>query len=146
MAAGPFTLFHAFKQTLGNALIDLDAAAFRMTLHSVGYTPSVADHATFADATNELATANGYTAGGAVLTLAWSRSGGTCSFSCDPVSWLASDSGMIARVAVVHADLSLSDKPLVGYILLESANADVVVTAGNTLTITPHPSGLFTLT
>ena len=145
MAAGPFTLFHAFKEKLGNALIDLDTAAFRMTLHAAGYTPSVTDHMVFADTTNELATANGYTAGGAVLTVAWSRSGGTCSFNCDPVSWLASDSGISATVAVVHADLSVSDKPLVGYLLLDGGNADVVVTAGNTLTITPHPSGLFTL-
>jgi hypothetical protein len=145
MAAGSFTLFHAFKEMLGNALIDLDTASFRMTLHSSGYTPSVADHPTFADATNELATANGYTAGGAVLTVAWTRSGGTCSFTCDPVSWLASDSGITACVAVVHADLSVSDKPLVGYLLLDGGNADVVVTAGNTLTITPHPNGLFTL-
>ena len=146
MAAGPFTLFHAFKEMLGNALIDLDTASFRMTLHSSGYTPSVADHATFADATNELATANGYTAGGAVLTVTWTRSGSSCSFTCEPVIWLASDSGISARVAVVHADLSVSDKPLVGYLLLDSGNADVSVTAGNTLTITPHPSGLFTLT
>lgn len=145
MAAGPFTLFHAFKEKLGNALIDLDTASFRMTLHGVGYSPSVADHAAFADTSNELATANGYTAGGTVLTVAWTRSGSTCSFTCDPVSWLASDSGISARVAVVHAELSVSDKPLVGYLLLDGGNADIVVTAGNTLTITPHPSGLFTL-
>ena len=145
MAAGPFTLFNSFKEKLGNALINLDTASFRMTLHGAGYTPSVADHAVFANTTNELATANGYTAGGAVLTVTWTRSVGTCSFTCDPVNWLASDSGISARVAVVHADLSVSDKPLVGYLLLDSGNADVVVTAGNTLTITPHPSGLFTL-
>ena len=70
----------------------------------------------------------------------------TCSFTCDPVSWLASGTGITARVAVVHADLSVSDKPLVGYLLLDSSGADVAVTAGNALTITPHPNGLFTLT
>ena len=145
MAAGPFTLFDDFKEKLGSGLIDLDTASFRMTLHGAGYTPSVTDHAVFADTSNELATANGYTASGAVLTVAWTRSGGTCSFSCDPVSWLASGAGITARSAVIHADLSVSDKPLVGYFLLDSGNADVAVTAGNTLTITPHPSGLFTL-
>jgi hypothetical protein len=133
MAAGTFTLFNAFKEKLGNALIDLDTA-------------SVADHAVFADTSNELATANGYTAGGVVLTVAWTRSAGTCSFTCDPVSWLVSGSGITARVAVVHADLSVSDKPLVGHLLLEIGNSDVAVTAGNALTITPHPKGLFTLT
>ncbi|WP_291207111.1 hypothetical protein [Hyphomonas sp.] len=146
MAAGPFTLFDSFKEKLGNGLIDLDTSAFRMTLHGAGYTPSGTDHAVFADTSNELATANGYTAGGAVLTASWTRIGASCSFTCDPVSWLASGTGLTARVAVIHAVRSVSDNPLVGYVLLDASGAAVAVTAGNTLTITPHPNGLFTLT
>lgn len=146
MAAGPFMLFNAFKEKLGNALIDLDTASFRMTLHGAGYSPSVMNHDVLADTSNELPSANGYTAGGAEMTVAWTRNSGTCSFTCDPVSWLATGAVITARVAVVHADLSVSNKPLIGYFLLDSAGADVAVTAGNTLTITPHPSGLFTLT
>ena len=145
MAAGPFTFFNAFREKLGNALIDLDTTPFRMTLHASGYTPSAADHGDLADTSNELATANGYTAGGAAMTVAWTRSGGTCSFTCDPVIWSASGAGITVRVAVVHVDLSVSDKPLVGYFLLDSSGADVAVTAGNTLPITASPSGLFTL-
>ena len=145
MAAGPFTFFNAFREKLGNALIDLDTTPFRMTLHASGYTPSAADHGDLADTSNELATANGYTTGGAAMTVAWTRSGGICSFTCDPVSWPATGAGITVRVAVVHVDLSVSDKPLVGYFLLDSSGADVAVTAGNTLTITASPSGLFTL-
>jgi hypothetical protein len=146
MAAGPFTLFDGFKEKLGNGLIDLDTATFRMTLHGAGYTPSVADQAVFADTSNELVTDNGYMVGGAAMTVAWARSGASCSFSCDPVSWLASGVGITARVAVVHADLSVSDKSLVGFLLLDDSGTAVAVSAGNTLTITPHQNGLFTLT
>lgn len=43
MTAGTYTLFQAFKEKLGNVLIELDTASFCMTLHAAGYMPSVLD-------------------------------------------------------------------------------------------------------
>lgn len=52
---------------LGNAAIDWDTDTFKITLHTATYTPDQDADDFFNDATNELATANGYTAGGATL-------------------------------------------------------------------------------
>lgn len=48
--------------------LDLEtASALKMTLHTATYTPDRDLHDFFNDATNELATANGYTSGGVTL-------------------------------------------------------------------------------
>lgn len=49
----------------GNIALDTDT--FKMTLHTSSYTPNIDTHNFFDDATNELASANGYTAGGVAL-------------------------------------------------------------------------------
>jgi hypothetical protein len=47
--------------------VDLDTDTFKLTLHTSTYSPNVDTHDFFDDATNELSTANGYTAGGVTL-------------------------------------------------------------------------------
>ena len=58
-------LLNVFK---GN--IDMDVDTFKVTLHGSGYTPLQDTDDYYNDATNELSTANGYTSGGATLTVA----------------------------------------------------------------------------
>ena len=137
-APGPWTAYHGFKLRLCDGTFDLNSNTFKVALVASGYTPVVATHALFADITNELATANGYTAGGATaanptVTL----SAGTVSFDTDNVSWTASGAGITARYAVLYAvgTLNGSVNPLVAYMLLDSAPADVTTSATNTLTI-----------
>jgi hypothetical protein len=48
--------------------IDMDAATWKFALASATYTPDRDTHDFFNDITNELSTANGYTAGGVTLT------------------------------------------------------------------------------
>ncbi|MBU8830819.1 hypothetical protein [Mycolicibacterium goodii] len=96
---------------------------------------------TYASLTGELSTANGYTAGGAPVTLTPS---GTTSvqvvFGANPV-WTASGSGLTARTAAVVD----SAGNIMFYVALDTTNGgqDVSVAAGNTLTIdsdgTPSP-------
>lgn len=47
--------------------VDLDTDTFKLSLHTATYSPNQDTHDFFDDATNELATASGYTAGGVTL-------------------------------------------------------------------------------
>jgi hypothetical protein len=81
--------------------------------------------------TNEVASGNGYTTGGVSVTL--SQTGTTSVnvfFSSNP-SWTASGGSITARWAVLYK----TGSDVLCYSLLDSAPADVVVAAGNTLTI-----------
>lgn len=121
--------------------------ALRFTLHTVTYSPNVDTNEAFADATNELGTANGYTANGIAIagkTVVYNVSGVT-TFDMDDttVTWTASGAGLTFQYAVLHDDtvtVGPPIKPLIGYI---DCGAQVI-TAGNTFTITTGASGLFT--
>ena len=86
---------------------------------------------TYAGVTNEVAAGNGYTAGGVSVTL--SQTGTTSVnvyFSSNP-SWTASGGSITARYAVLYK----TGSDVLCYSLRDSAPADVVVAAGNTLTV-----------
>lgn len=55
-------------QNCFSAGIDMDAATWKLALATSSYTPDRDTHDFYNDLTNELATANGYTAGGVTLT------------------------------------------------------------------------------
>jgi len=55
--------------------------------------------------------------------------------------WTASGGSITARFAVLYENAG----DVVCYCLLDSTPADVTATDGNTLTITLHASGIFTL-
>lgn len=137
MAAGTFTLYDGVAEYLGDGTIDLDNDTFNITLHTSSYTPSGA-HDAYTDLTNELATANGYTNGGAALTnVTWTRSSGVATFDSDNQVWTASSGPITARYAVIR---SATANKLLGYMLLDSTPADLTATDGNTLTVGPHAS------
>lgn len=144
MAAGTFTLYDGVAEYLGDGTIDLDNDTFNISLHSSAFTAESTDDA-YADLNAELATANGYTNGGAALTsVTWVRSGGVSTFDSADQVWTASGGSIVARYAVVR-DVT-ADK-LIGYLLLDNTPADVTATDGNTLTVGPHASnGWFQVT
>lgn len=137
MTAGIFTLYNGVSEYLGDGTIDLDNDAFSVTLHSSAYMPSGA-HDVYANLTNELATANGYTNGGAALVgVTWSRVGGVTTFDSNDQVWTAAGGSITARYAVLR---DTTANKLIGYMLLDAAPADVTATAGNTLTVGPDPA------
>ncbi len=145
--AASFTFYNSFKEYLGDGTIDTNSHTFKVLLTSSSYTPNASTHTVKADVTNELSTANGYTAGGATLgSVTWNRSGGTVTFDAADTVWTASGGSITARYAVIYDDTPSSPAdPLVGYILLDTTPADVTVTTGNTLTLQWNASGIFTL-
>lgn len=86
---------------------------------------------TYAGLTNEVANANGYTTGGAAITLAAS---GTATVTLTPtanVTFTASGGSIVARFAVIYQ----TSGDVVAWCTLDNTPADVTVTNGNTLTI-----------
>lgn len=150
MAAGTFTIYDKALLNIYNATNLLNTAnSFKWTLHTSSYTPSVSGHEVYADLTNELATANGYTSGGGTLANdAITLSAGTVKFTGDPFAWTASGGSIPAwRTAVLRAVGTLNGKvdPIVGYFVGDTTagGTDVpATTTGNTLTITPNASGI----
>lgn len=122
--------------------------ALRFTLHTVTYVPNIDTNEAFADATNELGTANGYTANGiaiATKTVSYNATGNVTTFDMDDtaVTWTASGGTLTFQIAVLHDDtvtVGPPVKPLIGYI---DCGAQAITT-GNTFLITTGASGLFT--
>lgn len=148
MAAGAFVFPDKAVLNFFSATNLLDPTlTFKLTLHTSAWTPNDATNEVFADATNELTTANGYTAGGITLTdVTLTQTAGVVKFTSAAVVWTASGGSIPAwRRGVVRAVGTINGKvdPIVGHFLGDSAPADIAATTdGNTLTITPHASGI----
>ena len=115
------------------------------------WVPANATNEVFADATNELATAFGYTAGGITLTgVALTQTAGVVKFTAAAAVWTAAGGAIPAwRYGVVRAVGTINGKvdPIVGYFVGDSTPADIpATTTGNTLTITPNASGIVNAT
>lgn len=144
--AASLTFYNNWREAISD--VPLRSTTFRVTLHSSSYAFS-ASHAVYADLTNELSTANGYTNGGQTLSsVTWDHSGTTATFDAADTVWTASGGSITARRAIVRAVGTFNSQvdPLVCSILLDTTPADVTATDGNTLTLQWNASGIFTLT
>jgi hypothetical protein len=128
--------------------MDYLSDTIKATLHTATYAPNIDTHEAFSQATNELGTANGYTAGGQALgtkTVSYNATGNITTYSAADFSWTASGGSLVFQYVVFH-DETISTgppaKPLIGYI---DAGAQTITT-GNTFTIDITASGLFTAT
>jgi len=124
-------------EQLCNGVHNFSSHTFKVALSNG--TPSAA-HATLSQIT-ELPTANGYTAGGATITIGVSETSGTVTVTAtDPAAWTASGVGITFRYAALYNDTSASDN-LVTY---WDNGSSTTVTSGNTLQI-DFGASLFTL-
>lgn len=122
-------------------------ATFKVTLHNSSYT-FAATHNVYADLTNELTTANGYTNGGLALSgVSWTQTSGTATFTASNAVWTASGGSIVARRAVIRVVGTFNSQvdPLVASILMDTTPADVTTTTTNTLTLGWNASGIYTL-
>jgi hypothetical protein len=72
----------------------------------------------------------------------WANAAGTETFDVADAQWTASGAGITARFAVLY---SVTSGDLIAFSILDSAPADVSVSAGNTLTVQINAAGVFTL-
>jgi hypothetical protein len=140
-APGPWILYSDFLFNEGKKLIDLSSDTFKIALFTsassaINTAVVGAGYTAFAANGHEVSNANGYTTGGVAVTATWVGGGATATstFNTTDPSWTASGAGITARAAVVYSDTA-TGKLAIAYCLLDSTPADVVVAAGNTLTI-----------
>lgn len=124
---------------------------WKLALVTSTYTPDAEAHSVYGDLTNELTTANGYTAGGIALgSVALTRSTVTVKFTFAAAVWTASGGSIAAwRRAIIYQNATINGhvKPMLGYFLGDATNIDIPATTDtNTLTYTPAGGGFLTLT
>lgn len=118
----------------------------KVSLHTSTYTPSQTTHEFFSSTTNELATANGYTAGGATLgTKSVVTTGLVTALRAANTVWTAGSGQTItARYAVIRKDTgTASTSPLLGYV---DFGADTSATNGNFTITWDSTDGVLKLT
>jgi hypothetical protein len=134
-----YSKYEDFTEQLCKGVHNFSTHVFKVALSNG--TPSAA-HTTLS-AITELATANGYTAGGATTTIGITETTGTVTITAtDPAAWTASGAGITFRYAALYNDSATSPaKALVAY---WDNVTPTTVTAGNTLQV-DFGTTLFTL-
>ena len=129
---------------------ELLANDIKVALTTSAYIPNSDTHEFFdVDVTNELPTANGYTAGGLSLTtktLVETAIDGQWVFSSDNMLWNVTPSSLTAHILVFYDNTPASNKPILGYGFLDyngGTPLDVVVPSGSPLTIALPTLGIF---
>jgi hypothetical protein len=141
-AAGAWELHDLAKQKMLTGLIDFDSDSFVCRLYT-----SASDIGTVANndastATNELGTANGYTAGGTAITCSVDETSGIVSVNFTDANWSASGAGITARFAAV-IDTTLTPDEIVAHCLVDATPADATAAAGNQFIVQFHANGMF---
>lgn len=128
-----------------NKEIDWDSETIKVMLCTSSYTPDQDTHIYKSSITNEVASGDGYTTGGAALankTIGYTAGTNVIKLDADDCVWTASS--ITARYAVFYDDSPATDatKPLLGYVDFEADK----VSASGTFTITHDAAGIFTST
>jgi hypothetical protein len=126
-----YTKYYQFVEDLIKGVHDFSTDTFKVALSNG--TP-LQTHALLASI-SELATANGYTAGGATTTIGGTtHSTGTITLTAtDPAAWTASGAGITFRYAALYnTTASGVTNPLIAY---WDNGSSTTVTSGNTLQV-----------
>ena len=148
MPAGPFQTYESFVEYAEDNTIDLGVNTFNIALFASTSNAATLTHTVLADLTNQLATANGYTSGGAALaSVTANRAGRVLTFDAADAVWTAATGSIVARFAVIYrtGTVNTVTDALVAVCLLDDTPADVTATDGNTLTIQFNASGILTI-
>ena len=134
-----------------NKEIDFVSDDIAVSLHTSTYTPNQDTHDYFNDLTNQLSTANGYTAedgAGAGFSLAGKTLANTLNVvaldATDP-AWTSSGAGFTARIAVV-SDVTSGVTTTDPLLLWIDFGQNETASGGGLMTIALNASGLATIT
>jgi hypothetical protein len=147
--AASITFFNNFREAVGRAVDLSSPPTVNVSLHTSTFTPDAEADVVYADVSDELSTANGYTNGGQALgSVTWTQSTTVAIFDAADTVWTASGGPITARLAVLRLVGTFNSQvdPLLAYILLDTTPADVTATDGNTFTLQWHANGIFRIT
>jgi hypothetical protein len=141
-------LYEAFPENLGGGNssgegpMDLLSDTIKVTLHTSSNGISQTADTVFADLTNQLTTAGGYTSGGATLgTKTYAASSLVTTFDAADTVWTAS-TFTAAQAQVWDDTVSSPADPLISYVDFGGDQSP----AGVDFSILWHASGIFTIT
>lgn len=133
--AGPWIMHDAFKlRAYNGSNLNLPSDTIKMVLVTSASNFGTTSVNNYASLTNELSTANGYTNGGAVVTVTWSGTSTVTFATSGSTVWTASGGSIVARAACLY-DNTDTNKTIIACSILDATPADVTVTSGNTLTV-----------
>ena len=145
MAVTDWWYLNAFE-TAFNKEIDFLTDAINVSLHTVTYVPNQDTHDFRDDATNQLATANGYTSGGAALgTKTHANTLNVSTFDAADTVWTSSGAGFTARIAVI-ADVATAVETTSPLLCWTDFGQNETASGGGTFTIAWNASGIATIT
>lgn len=128
---GIWTPVNGARTAIFSAGFDLTATStYKVALFAQTSNLTVAS-TTFAGVTNELGTANGYTAGGVGVSLTLTGTTSVTATPTAPIVWAASGGSITARWAALYK----IGGNVLAFMLLDPSPADVTATTGNNLTI-----------
>ena len=145
MAVTTFWYAPAFIQIF-NKLVDWNSDTLKATLHTSSYTPNQDTHNFQDDLTNELSTANGYTAGGdTVVGSTPTNTNNVINGDSDDPQWTATGAGFTARILVL-ADTTPGSAATNPLLLWSDFGQNETASGGGTFTYAVHASGFWTIT
>jgi hypothetical protein len=140
--------YDKLAELVGDATIDLDAAASWFHMLVTNAFAFVATESLRTEVTEELSTANGYTvtdgvtAGELLTTNTWVESGGVVTFQADDTTWAATGAGITASDVVLFDTTPTT--PLNPLTLSVDFDGDQVAGAGTNFLVAWNGSGIFT--
>lgn len=153
MAAGTWKIYTQAKRLLGEGALTLNTGVWRMTLHSIGASANIlritnGGISTYGSIGSELNTSNGYPANGRSITEVWTVGASTkqmkYSYQSAGVIFTASGGSLSSiKYAAIRNSTGAGAGKVLCFVTLSTT--PFTITSGNTLTISPHASGVFTL-
>ena len=147
MTANAWIPYDIFTEEMGKEGHSLDATdVIKVALLDSGYTPARTTDVDFSviDA-DELAAANGYTAGGVAVATTWDTAASVLTFDGVDPSWNAVGAGITARYAVAWNSSKGGSDDLIAYSLLDNTPGDVTAPAGTPLVLQLAALGILTI-
>jgi hypothetical protein len=149
-AAGKWKVYEEAKLAMANGDIDHANDAFEIALYlSTSNCDDLTGTKNLSTLTNQVATNFGYvqadgSAGGKVLAVTSGNTTGTIKIDGDNPVWTANAGDITGRYAVI-IDGTHASNIAVAVCKLDTADADVTATDGNTFTITQNAAGMYTI-
>lgn len=136
-----FTKYYCFARDVHDGVHDVEGTTHTFKIALSNTSPNVSTHELLADV-SELATANGYTAGGIDTGNNGVEAAGVLTVTASgPITWTASGAGITARYFILY-NFTVAGGPLMGF---WDRGTSTTVPAGQTITLGDGSWSMFSI-